>query len=139
MIWDDVNVERLRAMWGKRSATEIGREFGCTGNAVIGKAHRLGLEPLQDGRKPTGAGSRGPTVPRRTRTVYCPDYVSVAEAEANLPPTDDPFGPDGCRWVIGDPIKPGARFCQHKRTDGSFCSAHATIAYRRESASVSRR
>jgi GcrA cell cycle regulator len=45
-FWTETRIKLLRAMWseGELSASEIARELGCTRNAVIGKANRLGLE-----------------------------------------------------------------------------------------------
>ncbi|MBC6437073.1 MAG: GcrA cell cycle regulator [Rhodobacteraceae bacterium] len=46
MSWTDDRVERLRKMWDdtQKTTREISRELGgVTRNAVIGKAHRLGL------------------------------------------------------------------------------------------------
>ncbi len=46
MSWTDERIERLRAMWTKgATASQIAEELGgVSRNAVIGKAHRLGLE-----------------------------------------------------------------------------------------------
>lgn len=41
----------LRDLWGKRSCVEIAAKLGVTKNAVIGRAHRLGLKKLQGGRR----------------------------------------------------------------------------------------
>ena len=46
MSWTDERVEQLKQLWGQgMSASEIADTLGdVTRNAVIGKAHRLGLE-----------------------------------------------------------------------------------------------
>jgi len=46
MSWTDERIERLKAMWTKgATASQIAEELGgVSRNAVIGKAHRLGLE-----------------------------------------------------------------------------------------------
>ncbi len=42
--WNDDVVERLRQFWAEgHSTAEIGRRFGISKNAVVGKAHRLDL------------------------------------------------------------------------------------------------
>lgn len=45
MEWTDEIVARLRELWVQGLSTaEIGRQLNVTKNAVVGKAHRLGLE-----------------------------------------------------------------------------------------------
>ena len=46
MSWTEERIERLKAMWTKgATASQIAEELGgVSRNAVIGKAHRLGLE-----------------------------------------------------------------------------------------------
>ena len=46
MSWTEERIERLKSMWAKGStASQIAEELGgVSRNAVIGKAHRLGLE-----------------------------------------------------------------------------------------------
>jgi GcrA cell cycle regulator len=45
--WTPARVQRLRELWAAgRTASAIAQELrGVSRNAVIGKAHRLGLEP----------------------------------------------------------------------------------------------
>ena len=44
-IWNDDNVTRLRDLWDQGLPTaQIGKLLGFTKNAVVGKAHRIGLE-----------------------------------------------------------------------------------------------
>ena len=46
MSWTEERIDRLKAMWAEGStASQIADELGgVSRNAVIGKAHRLGLE-----------------------------------------------------------------------------------------------
>ncbi|MFW2829764.1 GcrA family cell cycle regulator [Sphingomonas sp. ID0503] len=46
MSWTDERIERLKTLWGQgMTASQIAEELtGVSRNAVIGKAHRLGLE-----------------------------------------------------------------------------------------------
>ena len=61
MSWTDERIDRLKAMWAEGStASQIAEDLGgVSRNAVIGKAHRLGLEsrpsPVKRGR---GKGKR---------------------------------------------------------------------------------
>lgn len=74
MDWTDEVIERLRAFWAEgHSTAEIGRRMGVSKNAVVGKAHRLGLtarpSPIRRGAggdTPRRAAIRravGPTLP----------------------------------------------------------------------------
>lgn len=46
MDWTDDLIARLRNLWSQGLSTaEIGRQLSITKNAVVGKAHRLGLPP----------------------------------------------------------------------------------------------
>ncbi|MDJ0948777.1 MAG: GcrA family cell cycle regulator [Alphaproteobacteria bacterium] len=46
MAWTEERVERLQQLWEAGVGTaEIGERLGMTKNAIIGKAHRIGLKP----------------------------------------------------------------------------------------------
>ena len=71
MSWTDERIERLKAMWAEGStASQIAEELGgVSRNAVIGKAHRLGLEsrpsPVKPGEEKEKARPRPPPRPSR--------------------------------------------------------------------------
>src|SRR4030095_8171494 len=54
MSWTEERIERLKAMWAQgATASQIAAELGgVSRNAVIGKAHRLGLEARPSPVKP---------------------------------------------------------------------------------------
>jgi GcrA cell cycle regulator len=76
MSWTDERIERLKSMWAKgATASQIADELGgVSRNAVIGKAHRLGLEqrpsPVKPGeekevaKKPAPAAAPKQAAPR---------------------------------------------------------------------------
>jgi GcrA cell cycle regulator len=46
-FWTNEKVETLIKLWGTMPASKIGKLLDCTRNAVLGKAHRVGLRKLQ--------------------------------------------------------------------------------------------
>ena len=78
MSWTDERIDRLKAMWAEGStASQIAEDLGgVSRNAVIGKAHRLGLEsrpsPVRAGEEkekkakaaPTTAAAPKPSAPK---------------------------------------------------------------------------
>ena len=70
MPWDENNVSRLRELWDQGLPTaQIGKLLGFTKNAVVGKAHRIGLErrpsPIRrTAVKPDRKKARSPVMPK---------------------------------------------------------------------------
>ncbi len=152
MSWTDDRVATLKKLWNDGlSASLIATKIGeVTRNAVIGKAHRLGLAGRTTGsrkRSPAHAASlfRAPAHPRKTRTVSRirgPSRPPIRAApkgpvllpELGLPPdefvTVRTLTARSCRWPIGDPKADGFHFCgRAKPAGGPYCDHHAGIAY----------
>ncbi|GBD57157.1 GcrA family cell cycle regulator [Gluconobacter wancherniae] len=71
MDWTDDTIARLRDLWSQGLSTaEIGRQLSITKNAVVGKAHRLGLPPRPSPirNRPVKDGVPGEAPPRRKST-----------------------------------------------------------------------
>jgi GcrA cell cycle regulator len=100
MSWTDERIERLKALWQKgMTASHIADELGgVSRNAVIGKAHRLGLqsrpspvkanepEPAPKPRprdKPAAAVSRAPPPAPAPRPVRAEPAPPESESEAS--------------------------------------------------------
>ena len=70
MSWNDDNVSRLKELWDQGLPTaQIGKLLGFTKNAVVGKAHRIGLErrpsPIRrTAVKPDRKKARSPVMPK---------------------------------------------------------------------------
>jgi GcrA cell cycle regulator len=64
MSWTDERIERLKKMWGDgATASQIADELGgVSRNAVIGKAHRLGLDARPSPVKPGDEKEKKPVV-----------------------------------------------------------------------------
>ena len=94
MSWTDERIERLKEMWSRgMTASQIADELGgVSRNAVIGKAHRLGLQSRPSPVKPNEPASG---------EQASPPAPPVAEPAADLPSTtaldvegDPPFDMD---------------------------------------------
>ena len=106
MDWTEERVETLKGLWRNGyTARQIAEKLGgVTRNAVIGKAHRLGLS------------SR-------------PQPVKRQEAPLDLNRLERT-----CQWPIGHPGQPEFRFCGETAVTGKpYCDTHCGIAYRRSS------
>ncbi len=106
MQWNDELIDGLKKLWNDGlSASEIGRALGISKNAVVGKAHRLGLES-----RPSPIKRTAPPVPVKAKVIA--------------------FSGRSCCWPIGDPRMPDFHFCTANAVPGKpYCSEHAAQAY----------
>jgi GcrA cell cycle regulator len=146
-FWIDERVEILKSRWAANwTAREIGKLLGCSRNAVIGKARRLGLpESVHRNRAAEGRAKDvvRPRVPvrRENRTMRTPPTLQPVELPLSKdePPsrqiafTDLKAGE--CRWIAGD----DGCCCGHATTQivargrhiaSPYCGFHSARAYR---------
>lgn len=105
MSWTDERIDRLKAMWAEgKTASVIAEELGgVSRNAVIGKAHRLGLDsrpsPVKSGDDKAAPAAATPSAPapaaaaeRATpsRVKEKPPIAAILEAAAPMPDEDLP-------------------------------------------------
>jgi GcrA cell cycle regulator len=126
-------------------ADALARQFHArlSRNAVIGKAHRIGLELLGMPGRPAG-----PRKPRANIQRVCVQAVRKARAEG--PPslvcepipdevlapgeglTLDELTPHTCRWPYGDPQEKTFRYCGKPGADFNrdlpYCPGHRVVA-----------
>jgi GcrA cell cycle regulator len=147
MDWSSERIEQLRTLWRDGlSASQIAAVLGgITRNAVIGKAHRLGLTGRPSPIKNRPAGSARPRPPRRPRAERLPAPRSATTAAAPmrrveaLPPLELEDMPGAtiltltdriCKWPIGDPRDANFHFCGRVSAEGlPYCAEHARRAY----------
>jgi GcrA cell cycle regulator len=91
MSWTDERIETLTKMWeGGSTASQIADELGgVSRNAVIGKAHRLGLKARPSPVKPTDKADAESEAPPQARPVKAEPEVAPAAA----PPRPAPVAP----------------------------------------------
>ena len=89
MEWNDETIVRLRALWNEGLSTaEIGRRMGVSKNAVVGKAHRLGLPPRPSPIRRDASGATSPRAPAPRRVVgptLPPLAATLAVSEESRP------------------------------------------------------
>jgi GcrA cell cycle regulator len=103
MSWTDDQVLTLQQLWAQGlTASQIAQRLGTvTRNAVIGKAHRLGLAS-----RPSPIRSENP---------------AARHAKHKGP---------SCQWPIGDPSTENFQFCGAPIEPGRpYCSKHCEVAY----------
>jgi GcrA cell cycle regulator len=92
MEWNDETIVRLRTLWNEGLSTaEIGRRIAVSKNAVVGKAHRLGLPPRPSPIRRDGAAA-APSRPAAPRRIVGPTLPPLATAlpAASQEPRQDP-------------------------------------------------
>ena len=147
MEWSNERIEQLRSLWHDGlSASQIAAHLGgITRNAVIGKAHRLGLTGRPSPIKNRPAGVARPRPVRRPRAEHpvAPRVVAAPPQPRRIEPPVQPIeiedGPGAtiltltdriCKWPIGDPRHPDFHFCGRASAEGlPYCADHARRAY----------
>ena len=140
MSWNEENVARLRELWDQGLPTaQIGKLLGFTKNAVVGKAHRIGLErrpsPIRrTAVKPDRKKARSPVMPKL-------NFETSKEITNNQSKETSTFQPvvknlfvqpkkRGCEWPEGHPDEPEFHFCGKERFEEKpYCLNHCAIAY----------
>lgn len=164
MEWTEQRIEMLRRLWGQgQTASQIAAALGgVTRNAVIGKAHRLGLTGRPSPIKRDASGGviakRRPT-PRRAMAAQAKPMMPLqrampAQSQGNgggaseaqqmpsapreqqrgYPPARAHGGVKSCSWPVGDPKQAGFHFCGEPSEPGRpYCAHHCHQAYQRKS------
>ena len=153
LTWTEERIERLKELWTEGlSASEIAAELGegVSRNAVLGKAHRLGLAQGEGNgastprpRNPTRPPASAVEPPPKNDPHPAPMMSNRPPAEAaELPRREAAVAPQSegvtimelregvCRWPLGDPTTPAFRYCGARAVEGlPYCPHHAQIAY----------
>jgi len=140
MSWNEDNVARLRELWDQGLPTaQIGKLLGFTKNAVVGKAHRIGLErrpsPIRrTAVKPDRKKARSPVMPKLNFEIKKENNNEQLKTITTLQPKiNNVFSKTkrrGCEWPEGHPDEIDFRFCDKERfEDKPYCLDHCAVAY----------
>jgi GcrA cell cycle regulator len=112
-MWNDDKINRLKKLWSEGLTTgEIGKRLSVSKNAVVGKAHRLGLK----GRPSPIKRPTRPSEPKKQPEVKVFTLTDLSSQT--------------CRWPIGDPKHEDFRFCGKGVYAGKpYCADHCAVAY----------
>jgi GcrA cell cycle regulator len=160
MAWTDERIAKLKQGWeGGMTATQIAEMLGegVTRNAVIGKAHRLGLEsrpspvkaaaedaaPRPTPAPPPPKVAAEPAAPPQPRAEMPAPAPQPAPQPAVAKPAAKPaktgkqarttlldLSDKVCKWPIGHPGEPDFHFCGKAVQPGfPYCGEHCLVAY----------
>jgi GcrA cell cycle regulator len=130
--WNEHLESRLRVLWNEGLSTaEIGRRLGLSKNAVVGKAHRIGLfrkSPIIRSAEP-----KEPRPPRRkpeAQTLEALTSLTVLAAEPPKPIERRRRSGMSCQFPLND--RRPWRFCEEPTEGPSpYCLRHHRICYSR--------
>jgi GcrA cell cycle regulator len=158
MSWTDERIETLRSLWEKGlTASQIAEKLGegLSRNAVIGKAHRLGLKsrpsPVKGGDTAAAASVAAPApkaaapkpapAPKPAAPVAAAPAAPAAAMPKPAPRVIAPVTGTGktsllelsdkvCKWPIGHPNEVEFHFCGKPSQAGfPYCTDHCLVAY----------
>jgi len=140
MSWNEANVARLKELWDQGLPTaQIGKLLGFTKNAVVGKAHRIGLErrpsPIRrTAVKPDRKKARSPIIPKLNFEAFREEVKEVPRPKQSLQPVVKNLFTNhtkrGCEWPEGHPDETDFKFCGKDRfEDKPYCLDHCAVAY----------
>ena len=140
MPWNNDNVAQLKELWDQGLPTaQIGRLLGVTKNAVVGKAHRIGLErrpsPIRrTAIKPDRKKARSPAMPTLNFESKSSDEQESLKNNYNFQPMIKNLfiskSKRGCEWPEGHPDEIDFHFCGKERFDEKpYCLKHCALAY----------
>jgi GcrA cell cycle regulator len=144
-FWTDEKDTELRRLLGeKKTSSQAGRALGASRNAVVGRAHRLGIKII--------SGAKNGLVNQAQERRLVHKKKIKAQAEAKVEPAvihavrredERPeqtgrrtvafskLQPAQCKWIVD--TKPYAQRCcgAKRRANSPYCAEHHAIAHYR--------
>lgn len=135
ILWTAEQTEELKRLYGEGlSCSAIAAVMGKSRNAVIGRAHRIGLERRGAGKRAEiEAGNRRGSKPQQPREKTTPRVRSLRPSQEQIELRVAAVDPlhiglldlesHHCRYPYGD--TPNITFCGHQVFAGfSYCAPH---------------
>ena len=143
MSWTEEKVTQLRELWEQGLPTsQIGKVLNFTKNAVVGKAHRIGLErrpsPIKRSiLKPDRKKARAPLMPKLSFNLKSDSEFKTISKENNSETKNNFVNTSmvhkkniGCEWPYGHPSEIDFHFCGKEKQEGKpYCDEHCSRAY----------
>lgn len=130
MAWTDERIATLQKLWEKGlTASQIAEELGdVTRNAVIGKAHRLGLKSRPSPVKAEATKKKPVKKPAPTPGAESTRVTLLDLTERT------------CKWPIGHPGDEDFHFCGKSSEPGvPYCAPHCAEAFQAQAPRKDRR
>ena len=140
MSWTEDKVEKLKELWGKKTASEIAQIIGnVSRNAIIGKANRLNLS-LKLGSKQNRKASFVKSTKSSEKQIFKKGRKSKFKSliidknfEPENPKSLEELDENTCKWPIGHPNEKDFYFCgRTSLKDFSYCKLHLLYAFQQK-------